>query len=99
MQPHPIPRQFYYGIFFTLLGLTGLTVGAAFLNLGPLNAIVALAIAGGKATLVMLYFMHVRYSNRLIRICVAAGIFWFLILLTFILADYLSRAWLPVTGW
>lgn len=99
MQHHLIARRVYYRIFFTLLALTGLTVGVAFINLGSLNAIVALAIAGGKAVLVLLFFMHVRDSNRLIWLCIAAGLFWFLLLLTLLLSDYLTRAWLPVTGW
>ncbi|MBM3225821.1 MAG: oxidase [Candidatus Tectomicrobia bacterium] len=99
MQHHLVSKQIYYRIFLALMVLTALTVGVAFLNLGPLNALVALVIAAGKATLVVLFFMHVRSSNRLIWLCVAAGIFWFLILLTFLLADYLSRGWLPVTGW
>lgn len=99
MQHQRLSRPLYYGIFLALLLLTGLTVGVAFLNLGPFNALVALAIAGGKAALVILFFMHVRYGNRLIWLCVGAGLFWFGILLTFILADYLSRAWLPVSGW
>ncbi|MGE3541212.1 MAG: cytochrome C oxidase subunit IV family protein [Candidatus Tectimicrobiota bacterium] len=99
MQPHRISRQVYYRIFGLLLALTALTIGVAFINLGPFNAIVALLIASGKAALVVLFFMHVRYSNRLIRICVAAGLFWFFILITFTLSDYLTRPWLPVSGW
>ncbi len=99
MQHHLSSRQLYYGIFGLLMLLTALTVGVAFLDLGPLNAIVALAIAAVKTSLVVLFFMHVRHSSRLIWICVLAGIFWFLILITLLLSDYLTRTWLPVTGW
>lgn len=78
--------------------LTALTVMAAYFDLahywGPLNAIVALTIACVKATLVVLYFMHVRYSSRLTQIIVVAGIFWFIIMVAFMMTDYLTR-----TGW
>jgi cytochrome c oxidase subunit 4 len=61
---------------------------------------VAITIAITKALLVMLYFMHVRYSGRLIWIFAGAGVFWFLILIVLTLADYLSRGWLPLpTTW
>jgi cytochrome c oxidase subunit IV len=94
-----VPRQVYYRIFATLLALTCLTVGMAFLDLGPLNSIIALTIAVGKATLVLLFFMHVRYSSHVIWVAVAAGAFWVGILFALTMSDYLSRGWLPVTGW
>jgi cytochrome c oxidase subunit IV len=81
------------------MGLTALTVFAASFDLahvwGPLNAIVALTIACVKATLVVLYFMHVRYSSRLTQIIVVAGIFWFLIMIAFMMTDYMTRAGWP----
>jgi cytochrome c oxidase subunit 4 len=79
--------------------LTLLTVGVAFVDLGALNTILALTIAVTKALLVILFFMHVRYSSRLIWVCVAAGFFWLALLLTFVMGDYLTRGWLVVTGW
>jgi cytochrome c oxidase subunit 4 len=94
-----VPRQVYYKIFATLLALTLLTVAAAFLDLGPLNTIIALSIAVGKAMLVLLFFMHVRYSSHIIWVAVAAGAFWVGILLVLTMSDYLTRGWLPVTGW
>ena len=72
---------------------TYLTVQMAFLDLGPLNTIVALAIAVFKATLVVLFFMHVKYSTRLTWAVVAGSVFWLGILLVLTLSDYLTRAW------
>ena len=85
--------------FLALLGLTLLTVGVAFLDLGSLNTIIALTIAVAKALLVLLFFMHLRYSSGLIGIVWGAGIFWVMLLLTITLSDYLTRSWLPVAGW
>jgi len=86
----------YLGIFAALVIGTCLTWGIAFLDLGPLNPVVALAIACIKATLVILYFMHVRYSDRLTMVTVGAGFFWLLILISLSLSDYLSRSLITV---
>ena len=83
----------YVTILFALLVGTALTVWASFVDLGFWNPIIALAIATTKATLVVLYFMHVRYSSKLTILTVAAGIFMFLALVGMTLADYISRAW------
>ena len=91
MAQHIVSRLLYYRIFAVLLLLTLLTVGVAYLNLGPLNSIMALTIATGKALLVVLFFMHVRYSNRLTWIVISAGVFWLLVLLVFTLSDYFTR--------
>jgi cytochrome c oxidase subunit 4 len=80
-------------ILFALLVGTSLTVWASFIDLGFWNPIIALAIATTKATLVVLYFMHVRYSSKLTMLTVVAGIFMFLTLVSLTLADYISRAW------
>lgn len=101
---HPaVPLRLYLGIFAALVLLTGLTVAVAFFDLGGgrlhyVNALVAITIAVSKALLVVLYFMHVRYSDRLTWIFVGAGVFWFVILIVLTLADYLSRGWFPVPG-
>jgi cytochrome c oxidase subunit IV len=89
----------YYKVFGALLGLTLLTVAVAFVDLGPLNTIMALTIAVGKATLVLLFFMHVRYSSHVIWVAVGAGAFWVGMLLVLTMSDYLTRGWLPVPGW
>ena len=83
----------YVAILLALLVGTALTVWASFLELGPWNPIIALAIATAKATLVVLFFMHVKYSTKLTKLTVVAGIFTFLILVSMTLADYISRAW------
>ena len=91
---HIIPRSVYFGIFAVLMALTVITVAVSYVNLGPLNIIVAITVAVIKATLVVLYFMHVRYSSRLTWVVVGAGVFWLLILLGMLMGDYGSRGWL-----
>jgi cytochrome c oxidase subunit IV len=99
MSPHLVARQLYYRVFAILLGLTPLTIAVAFLNLGPLNTIIALTIAVGKASLVILFFMHLRYSSGLTWVFLGAGVFWLILLIAITLSDYLTRSWLPVSGW
>jgi len=78
-------------IILTLLFLTSLTVFAAYINLGRFNIVVALAIATLKATLVVLFFMHAKYSPKRTKLVIMAGIFWLIILLFMTLSDYASR--------
>jgi cytochrome c oxidase subunit 4 len=92
-EEHTVPARVYVTIFVALMVLTAVTVWVAFFDLGFLNTFVAVSIAVIKATLVILYFMHVRYTSRLTQVIVSAGVFWLLILLTFTLADYFTRAW------
>jgi cytochrome c oxidase subunit 4 len=75
--------------------LTLVTVLAAYVNLGAFNPVVAMAIAIFKATLVVLYFMHVKYSSRLTKLVVLTGIFFLVILLGETMMDYASRGFLP----
>ena len=89
--PHGPTRGVYVGIFVALLCLTGATVLAAETDLGAFNNVVMLGIAVTKATLVVLWFMHVRYGPRLIHVMVGAGIAWLAILVVFVLADYMTR--------
>ena len=92
---HVLSVKLYAAIFGTLLVLTLATAGAAFIDLGGnLNTVVAMLIAACKALLVILFFMHVRYSSRLTWVFVVAGFFWLMILLSLTLADVLSRRWL-----
>ena len=65
----------------------------AFLDLGPFNTVAALVIAVFKATLVVLFFMHVKYSTRLTWAVVVGSVFWLGILLVLTMSDYLTRAW------
>jgi cytochrome c oxidase subunit 4 len=90
---HIVSPRIYLGIILTLMVLTGATVWAATLELGPLNIVVALAIATCKATLVILYFMHARYSPRRTQLVIIAGMFWLAILIFMTMADYLTRSW------
>jgi cytochrome c oxidase subunit IV len=88
----------YALVFFTLLVLTALTTAIAFFDLGGgINAAVALAIAVGKALLVILYFMHVRYSDRMTWVFAGAGFFWLLILIGGTMSDVSTRPLLPST--
>ena len=80
------------------MALLAATVGAAYLNLGVFNPITAVSIAIAKALLVILFFMHVRYSDNVTRLYVAAGFFWLAILLGLTLSDYLTRAWIHTIG-
>jgi cytochrome c oxidase subunit 4 len=89
-----VPRSTYFVIFLLLMAGTAMTVAIAFVDLGPLNAVAALTIASAKATLVVLYFMHVRYSTRLTWVVVVGSLFWLGILLVLTLSDYLTRGWL-----
>jgi cytochrome c oxidase subunit IV len=91
MSGHVAPKSMYYLVFGALIVGTAITVGAAFIDLGALNNFVMLAIAITKATLVVLYFMHVRWSTRLTWVVVASGFFWLLILFGLTMQDYLTR--------
>ena len=86
----------YFAVFAALLVLTAITTAVAFVDLGPWNTVVALGIAFLKATLVALFFMHVKYSPRLTQVVVAGGIFWLAILIVLTLSDFMTRGWLPV---
>src|ERR1700739_84912 len=90
---HIVSPKVYGVIFGALLLGTAITVGASYLELGDFNVIVALAIACIKAVLVILFFMHVKYSSRLTKLTVAAGFFTFFVLITMAMTDYISRAW------
>ena len=94
MSEHIVPVRTYFVIFAILMVGTTLTVIAAKRDFpGPLNAVVALTIAAFKATAVVLYFMHARYSSRLILVIVGAALFWLAILFALTLSDYSTRTW------
>ena len=91
---HHIVTPFQYVLVYgTLLVFTGITVGAAYVDMGVFNPIIALAIACFKAVVVILFFMHVKYQSHLIKVTVGAGFFTFIVLITMTLVDYMSRAW------
>jgi cytochrome c oxidase subunit IV len=91
MSGHVAPKSMYYGVFLALLVGTGLTVAVAFVDLGALNNVLMLGIAMTKALLVILFFMHVRWSSRLTWVVAASGFFWLLILFGITMSDYLTR--------
>ncbi|HEU4835087.1 MAG TPA: cytochrome C oxidase subunit IV family protein [Pyrinomonadaceae bacterium] len=95
MSEHIVPVRIYVTIFLTLLVGTALTVAAARVDFPyGLNTLVAMTIAVAKATVVVLYFMHVRYSTRLVWVIVGAALFWMAILFAFTFADFWTRPWL-----
>jgi len=97
MSEHIVSVKVYLVIFFSLLLGTALTVFAAFYDFPwQLNTIIALTIASIKATLVVLYFMHVRYSNRLVWVIVISALFWMGILFALTFSDYATREWLQI---
>jgi cytochrome c oxidase subunit IV len=97
---HVVPYATYVGVFLALLFFTGLTTGVAYIDLGIFNTIVALLIAGIKMTLVVLFFMHLRYNKGLSRIVIVGAFFWLAIMMSITLADELTRSWTPVArGW
>ena len=100
MPEHIMEKKIYYAVFGALMVLLAATVLIAYIHLGKLNFIAAVSIAVVKAVLIILYFMHVRYSSRLLWIFVGAGFFWLGILFALSFSDYLTRGWLPLpTGW
>ncbi len=95
MSDHVSPISLYITIFAALMILTAVTVGAAFVNLGQFNFLVAMIIAAFKASLVVWYFMHVKYQSQLTKLTVATGLFFLAILLGMMLIDYTGRSFSP----
>jgi cytochrome c oxidase subunit IV len=90
---HISPKSVYFTIFGSLMVLTAITVGVAFLQLGVFNFPVAISIAFFKASLVVLFFMHVKYSSKLTKLLVASTFFFLASLFGLTMTDYLSRGW------
>jgi cytochrome c oxidase subunit 4 len=88
-----VPTRTYFGIFLALLVLTAVTVAVATVNLGAWNTVVMLTVASAKALLVVLYFMHLRWTERLSQVVLLGGLFWLFVLVAITMADYISRAW------
>jgi cytochrome c oxidase subunit IV len=103
VRPEEVHREhgsvrIYWVVFAALMALLGATMLATLIDIGPLNIALALTIATIKAVLIILYFMHVRHSSRLIWLAAGAAFFWVGIMLGFVLTDYISRPWLPIPG-
>ena len=88
---HVVSPRIYLVIFASLMVLTVVTVAASRYDFGPANTVVAMAIAVLKATLVVLFFMHVKYSSRLVQLLVAAAFLWLALLIAGALSDYVTR--------
>jgi cytochrome c oxidase subunit 4 len=93
MSEHIVPVRVYVTVFVVLLVMTATTTAVSAIDLGPWNTVVALAIAVFKATLVVLFFMHVKYSPRLIGVVILGGLFWLAILLAITFSDFATRGW------
>ena len=95
MSQHVVAKKTYFIVFSGLIILTVVTATVATIDLGPMNIVVALVIAMCKATLVMLFFMHLRWSTRLVHIVAVASVLWLGILIALTLSDYQTRHWTP----
>ena len=95
MSEHIVSPKIYGLIFLSLMLGTGITVWAAFQNFGPFNIVIALVIATVKASLVVLFFMHARYSPKRTHLVIICAVFWLAIMLALTLTDYQSR---PILG-
>jgi len=97
--PHVVtPIRTYITIFVMLLIFTGVTYWVALHDFGALNTPIALGVAIFKASLVVIYFMGVRYNTPLTKVVVVSGFFWLLIMFVLTMGDYVSRSWLGVPG-
>jgi cytochrome c oxidase subunit 4 len=96
MSEHVTPKRTYFAIWAALLALTYLTVAVSRIDLGRLNTIAALTIAVCKALLVVLYFMHIRYSTRLTKLVLVGGFMWLALLIGLTMADEVTRAWISI---
>ena len=97
-EEHLVPYKTYIGVWVALITLTFVTVGAGLADLKHMGIIVAMLIASVKVTLVILYFMHVRWSGKLVWLFAASGFLWLLILFAITFADVISRDWVPIDG-
>jgi len=94
MKHHIVPVRIYLTIILTLMVLTAITVGVAFVDLGFLNTVVAISIAVVKALLVVMFFMHLKYSARVLWLVAGAGLAWFVLMVALTLSDFRTRDWL-----
>lgn len=94
MSEPTVSRKTYLLTFLGLLGLTALTTVLGFVDMGPFNTAVALLLAAVKASLIAAFFMHALYESKLVRVVLAGGVIWFLILISITMTDYISRNWL-----
>ena len=97
-ESHIVSTKVYFAVFAALILLTWVTSGVATLDLGRLNIYVALSIAVFKASLVLFFFMHVKYGTRLTKMIVMSGVYWLILLLFIVMMDIWTRTWMGVPG-
>ena len=95
MSESVVSKKTYVVVWTALLFLLAVTIVVAFFDLGVFNPLAAVSIAAVKAAIIILYFMHVRYSPRLVWVFVGAGFFWLAILFALSFGDYFTRSYLP----
>ena len=93
-----VPKRTYLLAYLVLLALLLLTTLLAYINMGPFSMVIAILIAAVQASLIASFFMQALYESALVRVVTAGGIVWFLIMLTLVLTDYITRGWLPFPG-
>ncbi|HEV2381526.1 MAG TPA: cytochrome C oxidase subunit IV family protein [Terriglobia bacterium] len=98
LEHHVHPKKFYVFTFLSLIVLTAVTTGVAFIDLGYFNTVVALVIAVCKATLVVLFFMHLKEQTGLTRIVILVALLWLTVLIGITASDVFTRRWLPSNG-
>ena len=95
---HAAPVRHYFYVYIALMVLLAATVGAAFINIEPFNFGLTMLIAVAKAAMILLIFMHVRYSERLVWVFSCAAFLWLALLIALSLNDYFTRGWLNIPG-
>ncbi len=93
MSEHVLPKKLYFAVFLSLIVLTAITTGVAFIDLGPFNTVVALVIAVIKASLVVLFFMHLKYQTGMTRVVIVAALLWLAVLIGITMSDVFTRHW------
>lgn len=90
------PPKFYWKNCVALMALLALTWGIGYINLGVFNLVVALFISFTKMLLIVLFFMHIKGSSRILHLAAATGLLWLFLMLALTLGDYLSRGWVAM---
>ena len=91
--------KLYWSTCLCLMLLLGLTWGLSYVNFGFFNLVIALCISFTKTILIVLFFMHIKGSSRLLQLAAGTGLFWLLLMLVLTLADYHSRGWIAAPGY
>jgi cytochrome c oxidase subunit 4 len=98
MKAHSVSARTYVFTWLSLLGLTLLTTLLAFIDLGWFSTFLAVGLATVKASLIAGFFMHALFDSKVVKIIIASGVAWFLILVSLTLGDYMTRGWIPFPG-